>query len=103
MRLHVLAFAVLSGLASCQTAGTVATTAIDSLATVCQRAQDLLSLPGVVAPSTSKIIASASRLSSKVALYCTAAQIAAPVAVRVLNDLNTTAAGLLGTGVAKPK
>lgn len=100
MRKLALAAALSLGIASCQTAGTVGADIVNSLPLACQSAQQLLSLPATVG-GVGKVALSAAKLSSKVALYCTAAQLAAPVAMAVLNDLNTTAAVLLGTGVAK--
>jgi len=98
---HLIAPALVClALAGCQTTlnGNDIT---NNLSLACQSAQQLLALPATIgAAAGSKTALSAAKLSNKVGLYCNAAQIAAPVITTVLNDLNTQAAVLLGTGVA---
>lgn len=98
MRLSAIAVLCL-GLTSCQSVPGKLADITNSLPLACQSAQQLLSLPATV-NGGGKIATSAAKLSDKVAAYCTAAQLAAPVLASVLNSLNTQAAVLLGTGVA---
>jgi hypothetical protein len=103
MRKLIAPIAALSmlGLASCQTAGLSGADITNDIGLACGAAQQLLALPSVVSPATSTVALTASRLASKVNLYCTGAQLAAPIIAAALGELTTAGARLLGTGVAK--
>lgn len=103
MKKALLAIVLALGGCNPGTFQTVSADITNSIQLACGSAQQLLGLPATqagLAAGVGKIALSAAKLSNKVNLYCTGAQLAAPILANSLNDLNTSAAVLLGTGVA---
>jgi hypothetical protein len=109
MRIVAIATTCLLGLASCPAmsmsispnVATAGADIVNNIGLACNSAQQLLTIPGVVSPASAVVAAAAGKLASKVNIYCTGVQLAGPILLKALSQVNTAGAQLLGTGVAK--